>query len=108
MVLHELYECVHDSGSCSCNTTRQALVMCGRLHVPDSIERKKSLTVGQSFTAGLRTSAFHFCTWALLMQEDCLCFTGECILPVAPEDGLADVWSWSLIVVSTGNPDFKC
>jgi hypothetical protein len=38
--------------------------------------RAKILVVGQSVAAGMQPSAFHVCTWALLMQEDCLLLPG--------------------------------
>jgi hypothetical protein len=61
--------------------------------------RKNSLIVGQCIAAGLQPSAFHVCTWALLMQEDCLLYRGLDFSPSRPEMGwLADMWSWSLAV----------
>lgn len=55
--------------------------------------QEKIQVAAQSVAARLSLSASHVCTWALLMQEDCLAMwtlqpgtTGS--LPVAPEDGL--------------------
>ena len=61
---------------------------------------KKCLVVRQSTALRLRLSAFQTCTWALVMQEDCLEMWTldrglDPSLPVAPEDGL---WVWSLRV----------
>lgn len=47
--------------------------MCGQVpHVPGPIDRKNIQVAEQSVAARLRLSASHVCTWALLMQEDCL------------------------------------
>lgn len=46
--------------------------MCGHVpHVPGRT-KEKIRVVEQSVAARLRLSASHVCTWALLMQEDCL------------------------------------
>jgi hypothetical protein len=48
---------------------------------------ENSLTVRQSVAAGLQPSAFHACTWALLMQEDCLLYRGLDSSPSRPKMG---------------------
>lgn len=46
--------------------------MCGHVpHVPGPTKEKIQVAE-QSVAARLRLSASHVCTWALLMQEDCL------------------------------------
>jgi hypothetical protein len=88
MVLHMLYEHIHDSGSCGIPRQTEPFVTCGRFRVPGPIEKKFSnrRAVYCCRSAAISLSRLHVgATYAGGLPT----LPGTRFLPVAPGDGLA-------------------
>lgn len=100
MVLHMLYENIHDSGSCGIpdRQSPSSYVDVFAFQVPSRRKFFNRKAVCCCRSAAISLSRLHVgATYAGGLPT----LPGTRFLPVAPEDGLADVWSWSLAVVRT-------